>query len=243
MNLVKTGEYTQNVFNWVLSTLKNENNEVFFIAKEICEILEYSNHSKAIDDHVWEEYKLKLDNETLLSLGFNLGQRGGIVISESGMYQLVLTSKSKNAKPFQKWVYEDILPSIRKHGIYATEVTIENMINDPDFAIRVLTKLKEEKALRIEAEKKNAILMHVNKPYSATEIAKEIGLSSAKKLNDILCERKIQFKQNGTWVPYSQYSTQGYFDIKQEVLDNGRVVYHRMITQLGREFIINLLKK
>jgi phage antirepressor YoqD-like protein len=116
------------------------------------------------------------------------------------------------------------------------------MIADPDFAIQLLTNLKEEKALRLEAEKKNAILMHVNKSYTITEIAKECGLSSAQKLNELLCEKKIQYKSNGTYVPFSQYSTQGYFDIKQEVLDSGRVIYHRRVTQMGREFILNLFK-
>lgn len=242
MNLVKTGEHTHELFGR-LTTIKNENEENFLIGKEVCRILGYANPNEAISYHVREKHKQKLDSTVLMSLGIDLGQRGGWIISEAGFYSLVMRSKLETAEKFQDWVVEDVLPSIRKNGMYATDVTIDKMIADPDFAIKLLTNLKEEKALRIEAEKKNAILMHVNKPYSATEIAKEIGLSSAKKLNDILCERKIQFKQNGTWVPYSQYSTQGYFDIKQEVLDNGRVVYHRMITQLGREFIINLLKK
>jgi phage regulator Rha-like protein len=108
--------------------------------------------------------------------------------------------------------------------------------------LEILTMAIESERRAIEAESKVAILMHVNKNYTITEIAKEIGLSSAKKLNDILCEKKIQFKQNGTYVPYSQYSTQGYFDIKQEVLDNGHVIYHRRVTQIGRDFILNLFK-
>ena len=189
-----------------------------------------------------DKHKSELNRETLLSFGVDLGQRGGWIISEAGLYSLVMKSKLETAEIFQDWVVEEVLPSIRKHGMYATEITIDKMINDPDFAIELLTKLKEEKSARIEAEKKNAILMHVNKTYTVTEVAKEIGLSSAIKLNDILCEKKVQFKSNGTYVPYSKYSTLGYFDIKQEVLDNGRVIYHRRITQMGRDFIINLLK-
>jgi phage antirepressor YoqD-like protein len=108
--------------------------------------------------------------------------------------------------------------------------------------LEILTMAIESEKRAIEAESKVAILMHVNKNYTITEIAKEIGLSSAKKLNDILCDKKIQFKQNGTYVPYSQYSTQGYFDINQEVLDNGHVIYHRRVTQIGRDFILNLFK-
>ncbi|WP_242827836.1 phage antirepressor KilAC domain-containing protein [Enterocloster clostridioformis] len=100
--------------------------------------------------------------------------------------------------------------------------------------------MKEERAARLVAEKKNAILMHVNKTYTMTEIAKELGLKSAIELNKLLAEKKIQYKVNETWVMYSQYSNLGYEEIKQEVLDNGKVIYHRRITQMGREFILNL---
>lgn len=76
-----------------------------------------------------------------------------------------------------------------------------------------------------------------------TEIAKELNLKSATELNRMLSERKIQYKVNGTWVMYSDYSNQGYEDIKQEVLDSGKVVYHRRITQMGREFILDLFDR
>jgi hypothetical protein len=132
------------------------------------------------------------------------------------------------------------LPAIRKHGIYATDKVIDDILNNPDFGIELLTKLKEERAARLVAEKKNAILMHVNKTYTMTEIAKELGLKSAIELNKLLAEKKIQYKVNETWVMYSQYSNLGYEEIKQEVLDNGKVIYHRKITQMGREFILNL---
>ena len=129
---------------------------------------------------------------------------------------------------------------IRKHGIYATDNVIDKILDNPDFGIELLTKLKEERAARIEAERKNAILTHVNKTYTMTEIAKELNLKSATELNKILSEKKIQYKINDTWVMFSDYSNLGYENIKQEVLDSGKVIYHRRITQLGREFILGL---
>ena len=84
--------------------------------------------------------------------------------------------------------------------------------------------------------------MHVNKTYTTTEIAKELNMRSAIELNRKLAEMGIQFKQNGTWVLYSDYANLGYEEIKQEVLDNGIVVYHRRWTQKGRRFILNLFK-
>ena len=85
--------------------------------------------------------------------------------------------------------------------------------------------------------------MHVNKTYTATEIAKELNMRSAQELNSRLGEMGIQFKVNNTWVFYSKYSNLGYEEVKQEVLDSGKVVYHRKFTQLGRDFILGLFNK
>lgn len=212
------------------------NEEPYFVGKDVAEILGYSNASKALADHVDDDDKL--NNESLSSLG----QRGGWIINESGLYSLILCSKLPSAKRFKKWITSEVLPSIHKHGLYATDNVIDNILNNPDFGIELLTKLKEERAARVEAERKNAILMHVNKTYTVTEIAKELGLRSATQLNRILAEKKIQYQVNGTWVMYSRYSDQGYEEIKQEVLDSGRVIYHRRITQMGREFILSLFQ-
>ena len=89
-------------------------------------------------------------------------------------------------------------------------------------------------------EHKNSILMHVSKVYTATEIAKELDMRSAQELNQKLEDMGIQYKVNETWVLTAEYAGSGYFDIKQNVLDSGKVVYDRKITQLGRDFIVNL---
>lgn len=212
------------------------NEEPYFVGKDVAEILGYSNASKALADHVDDDDKL--NNESLSSLG----QRGGWIINESGLYSLILCSKLPSAKRFKKWITSEVLPLIHKHGLYATDQVIDNILNNPNFGIELLTRLKEERAARVEAERKNAILMHVNKTYTVTEIAKELGLRSATQLNRILAEKKIQYQVNGTWVMYSRYNDQGYEEIKQEVLDSGRVIYHRRITQMGREFILSLFQ-
>ena len=196
--------------------------------------LGYKDTSDALKKHVADEDKL---TRCFTDSGQN---RQMYVINESGLYSLIFGSKLESAQKFKHWVTSEILPSIRKNGIYATDKVIDDILNNPDFGIELLTKLKEERAARVEAEKTNAILMHVNKTYTMTEIAKEIGLKSAVELNKILSEKKIQYKVNGTWVMYSDYSNCGYEEIKQEVLDNGHVIYHRKITQLGRKFILGL---
>ena len=213
------------------------NNETYFVGKDVAEALGYKNTRDALVAHVAEEDK----NTVAISDG-NRGNPNQTVINESGLYALIFGSKLESAKRFKHWVTSEILPSIRKHGIYATDNVIDNILNNPDFGIELLTKLKEERAARLEAERKNAILTHVNKTYTMTEIAKELNMKSATELNKYLAEKKIQYKVNGTWVFYSDYSNLGYEDIKQEVLDSGKVIYHRKITQLGREFIIGLFE-
>lgn len=208
--------------------------EPWIVGKDVATALGYADTFGALKKHV-------MDSDKLVCQIDSAGQKRDVtVINESGVYTLIFGSKLKSAENFKHWVTDEVLPCIRKNGIYATDNVIDNILNNPDFGIELLTKLKEERAARIEAEKTNAILMHVNKTYTMTEIAKEIGLKSANELNKILAEKKIQYKSNGTWVMYSDYSDLGYESIKQEALDNGHVIYHRRITQLGRKFILGL---
>lgn len=140
--------------NEELGTVRSilQNDETWFVAKDVTDILGYTNQSKALIDHVDEEDKL--NNETLLSLG----QRGGWLINESGLYSLILSSKMPKAKLFKRWVTSEVLPSIRKNGMYATDITIDKMIADPDFAIDLLINLKNEKAKRLKAEQQAEVL-------------------------------------------------------------------------------------
>lgn len=211
--------------------------EPLFCAKDVAIALGYSDTSDAISRHC------KSGEKVFCPHANGVGGTNMIYIPEKDVYRLIMRSNLPNAEQFQDWVCDEVLPSIRKHGIYATENVIDQILNNPDFGIELLTKLKEEREARVEAEKKNAILMHVNKTYTATEIAKELGLKSAVELNKMLESKKVQFKIDGTWVLYSDYSQCGYEEVKQEVLDNGKVIYHRRFTQLGREFILKTFGK
>jgi len=152
-------------------------NEPWFVGKDVTDILGYLNPSKALSDHVDEEDKL--NNESLSSLG----QRGGWLINESGLYSLVLSSKMPEAKKFKRWVTTDILPAIRKHGAYMTDSVLEQAVSDPDFMIGLLTNLKEEKEKRQLAEETN----EKNKPkvlmaetMLASKESKDVGILSTK---------------------------------------------------------------
>ena len=130
--------------------------EPYFVGKDVAEALGYADPSSAVSKNVDAEDKTTL----LLEQDGSNYKSKTTVISESGLYALIFGSKLESAKKFKHWVTSEILPSIRKHGIYATDNVIDNILNNPDFGIELLTKLKEERVARVEAEKKNAILLH-----------------------------------------------------------------------------------
>jgi anti-repressor protein len=200
-----------------------------FLAKDVAEWIEHSNSTvmlQSIDD-----------SEKVLNNVYTLGgSQETWFLTEDGLYEVLMQSRKPIAKEFKKQV-KQILKDIRKHGMYAKEELLDN----PDLLFDVLIKYREERKKRLELEQTNTILMHVNKTYTATEIAKELGIPSAIALNRKLYDMKIQFKQNDTYVLYSRYADKGYVEIKQEVMDNGKVIYHRRWTQLGREFLLKLI--
>lgn len=124
------------------------NGEFWLVGKDVASILGYADENKAIAMHVDDEDKL--NDKTALSLG----QRGGWLINESGLYSLVISSKLPTAKKFKRWVTSEVLPSIRKHGAYMTPETLEAAILNPDYLLKVATALKEETDKRKALEAK-----------------------------------------------------------------------------------------
>lgn len=132
----------------------NINGEPWFVGKDVADILGYQNGSRDINRHVEEEDR----NKTMIFDGNQ--NKETIVINESGLYSLILSSKLPAAKEFKKWVTAEILPSIRKHGAYMTDTTLERVLTDPDFLIQLATELKKEK----EANKALETKIQADKP-------------------------------------------------------------------------------
>lgn len=256
MNELKIFENSE--FGKVRSVLIDD--EPWFVGKDVAKILGYQNASKALADHVSKEDKL--NNEMLLSLG----QRGGWLINESGLYSLILSSKMPRAREFKHWVTSEILPSIRRHGLYAVDEVLAN----PDMLINALTALKEERANRERLEDVNAVLEEQNAvqqqqiaelqpkasyydlvlnckdALSISVIAKDYGWS-ARRLNQFLHEKGVQYKQGNTWLLYARYAEKGYTSTKTSThLGHDGDVHtsvHTYWTQKGRLFIYDLLKE
>ena len=189
-----------------------QNNEPWFVAKDITKILGYQNSSKAIGDHV--DADDKLNNETLSSLG----QRGGWLINESGLYSLILSSKLPTAKQFKRWVTSGVLPELRKTGSYS--LTIPKTLPE---ALRAYADEVEShnatKAIVAQQEQQIAefkpVKDYVDKILSSksclaiTQIAADYGLS-AQELNKILHEAGLQRKVGDQWILYKQHMAKGF---------------------------------
>lgn len=195
-------------FNAVpLRTMIDEDGDPWFVAKDACDILEISNNRDAISQLDSDE-----KNTVVISDGIP-GNPNKTIISEPGLYKLIMRSRKPEAKTFQRWVTHEVLPSIRKRGIYATETTIDQILADPDFGIRLLTDLKEERAKRIEAEnqikelapKAKALEDFTNVPETllvrdAAKLLSNAGTPiGEKKLREWLNRYGWTYRHAGTW--------------------------------------------
>lgn len=219
------------------------NDEPYFIGKDIASILQYTNTAKAIRDHVDTEDKLR---ERIFLSGQN---REVIFVNESGLYSLILFSKMPMAKKFKRWVTTEVLPTVRKHGMYANEDTIEKMLADPDSMIKILTELKKEREQRIKLENENAALLP--DANMARDIIKYDGMYTLKEVSDLieigrttLCSllrtSGVLNKQTGYNLPLNKFIKSGHFAVKIKEMSNTPVA---LITPKGLKYIYKLIKK
>ena len=190
-----------------LRTMTDEAGDPWFVAKDVCDILGLENSRKATAD-------LDLDEKNTVTISDGIpGNPNKTIISEPGLYKLIMRSRKPEAKEFQRWITHEVLPTIRKHGIYATETTIDQILANPDFGIRLLTSLKEERAKRIEAEnqvkelepKAKALDDFTNVPDAllVREAAKLLSNAGTpigeKELREWLSRHGWTYRHAGTW--------------------------------------------
>ena len=239
--------------------------EPWFVGNDVATILGYRDVNQVLLNNVEEEdrkylkfkaFSVKTEANNSNNLRELLWNKPNdfsdkCLINESGIYSLIIRSKLKSAKQFQRYVTSEVLPAIRKHGAYMTPELIEQVITSPDFIIQLATKLKEETA----AKNKALEVIEVQKPkvkyydevldskdgYTMTTIAKSFG-TDAVRLNAYLKSKGVQYKQDSIWVLYQKYENCGYTQTKTYSA-NGSHMITTVWTQKGREFIYKLLKE
>lgn len=230
----------------------NINGEPMFVGKDVAEILGYINPRDALAKRVDDEDKGVAKCDTL----------GGVqeltVINESGLYSLILSSKLPKAKRFKHWVTSEVLPAIRKHGVYA----VDEVLNNPDMLITALQELKAEREKRKMLEATAAVqrqqitemqpkasyydvVLNCKDLVAISTISKDYGWS-ATKMNSYLHRKGVQYKQGEIWLLYQKYAAQGFTSTKVHSYNgsDGEIHTrpHTYWTQKGRLFIYSLLK-
>ena len=224
--------------------LADEKGEPLFVAKDVCDILGLSDVSMSLK---------KLDeDEKLIQKLFVSGQYRNIwLINESGFYSLVLRSNKSQAKKFKKWVTSEVLPAIRKYGVYATPNTLEEIISNPEFGIKLLQKLKQEREEKaklkekvIELKPKAFFAEVVNNSENlilVREFAKLISRDNfsigERKLYEWLRNQDYLMKDNQ---PYQKYVDMGIFKVVEsaKTTSKGTSIYKTTkITGKGQVYL------
>ena len=214
--------------------------EPWFVGKDVADILGYSDTAQAVRKRIDDEDKGVVEMTT------PGGKQNMVVINESGLYSLILSSKLPTAKAFKCWVTSEVLPTIRKHGAYMDTDIIEKSLADPDFLIQLATTLKEEKQRRMEAEAKIAADEHKVDFYDAVGntsatltverfaklVTEKLGINTGRN-RMFQWLRKNGFLQANN-MPYQRYINNGWFKT-YEVIKAGHAFTVPSITGKGQQ--------
>jgi anti-repressor protein len=214
--------------------------EPWFVGKDVADILGYSDTAQAVRKRIDDEDKGVVEMTT------PGGKQNMVVINESGLYSLILSSKLPTAKAFKRWVTSEVLPTIRKHGAYMDTDIIEKSLADPDFLIQLATTLKEEKQRRMEAEAKIAADEHKVDFYDAVGntsatltverfaklVTEKLGINTGRN-RMFQWLRKNGFLQANN-MPYQRYINNGWFKT-YEVIKAGHAFTVPSITGKGQQ--------
>lgn len=244
----------QKVFNYGSSEVRTvlSGNDVWFVAKDICQVLGIKNHSDAIS-------RLSIKQKSVLGISDPHGRvQKTTVINEPAIYKLVFRSNKPEAEKFSDWVTEEVLPSIRQHGAYMTNQTLEKALMEPDFLIQLATNLKNEQQSRqlaeTKLEKQQPLVRFAEKCMAAEtsllvrELAKlccKNGITTGeKRLWQQLRDWGLVFKNKNE--PKQEYVDRGYFEISQGVKESSKGSFTWLtmrITPKGQAYIIERLHK
>lgn len=224
------------------------NNMPYFVGKDVAEILGYARPKDAISTHCKGAVKY--------SIPTNGGKQAVLCIPESDLYKLIFRSKLPNAEQFTDWVTSEVLPTIRKTGMFITDDLFTELMNNP---IKFGEMLIDYGNLKKENQQQQQELL-INRPKAKyydtilqstsvmpiSLIAKDYGMS-AIAFNKLLNEHKIQYKQSGTWLLYNKYADKGYTQSKtsEYTTSTGEIKtsIHTYWTQKGRLFLYDFLKE
>lgn len=232
--------------------MTDDQGELLFILKDICDALDLGNN---------REVARRLDEDDVSSTDVidNLGRTQKTnVVTEAGLYEVIFMSRKPEAKAFKRWVTSEVLPSIRKHGMYATPATIEDMIGNPDIIIQLATTLKEERAARAQAEAEVEAQRPVAALGRAIETAEGDLTPSAfgkilsnthkdmgpNKFCRWLLDNNFAFRDGrGKIIPMQDAVNRGILILTERIDTGGKLRPQLLVTPQGQTYFANILSK
>ena len=236
-------------------TIIDKNNDVWFIGKEICDKLKYTNVTKTIQDHIDKEDRLNLTNETLMSLGIDLGQRGGWVINESGLYSLILSSKLPSAKEFKHWITKEVIPSIRKNGTYNIQsipsYQIENPIERAKKWIEEETIRQQQQAQLTEQKPLVEFANHIGKASDCIDMNEFAKMLKKENIENMGRNRLFEWLRThgilmSNNLPYQRYMEGGYFKVVETIkhIAYGDKLFSKcLVTGKGQIYLVEKIRE
>lgn len=244
------------IFNYSGNEVRTiqKDGEPWFVLKDVCDVLGLTTPARVAE-------RLDGDEVSQTHLTDSLGRtQPTTIINESGLYNVILRSDKPEAKPFRKWVTAEVLPSIRKHGAYMTENTLENMIASPEFGIKLLTALQEEREQRVKLEAKvesdapKVLFADAVNASHTTILVGELAKLLKQNGKDIGQNRLFAYlRDNGYLIkrsgrdynmPTQRSMERGWFTIKERTVQepNGSISVKKtpLVTGKGQQYFINL---
>ena len=214
-----------------IRTVERDGNP-WFVAADVCRALEIQQTTRACE-------RLQEDEKGVSSIHTPGGDQEMLIVSEPGLYALVLGSRKPEAVAFQRWITHEVIPSIRKHGAYATANVLDQIIADPEFGLRLITALKEEReknaALQPKADYFDA-LVDRNLLTGVRQTAKELKVKPKQFVQELIDGKYVYRDQKGNLQPYAEHVTAGLFSLKECKSDrNGWSGTQLLVTPKGRE--------
>lgn len=241
------------IFNYNSNEVRTvqQNGEPWFVLSDICKVLGLGSPHKVAD-------RIDGDERNQIPVIDSLGRaQETTVISESGLYAVILRSDKPEAKPFRKWVTSEVLPSIRKHGAYMTQTTLQEALCNPDALFQIVSALKEESDKRKALEIQNSALavdLAIAQPkadyfddcmargglMNFRDTAKLLGMRQKEFIDNLLRDSYLYRDKRGRLLPY-QKRNNGYLEVKEAFNNssdwNG---VQTLVTPKGREFFRSL---
>lgn len=233
-----------------IRVMTDEQGEPLFVLKDICDVLEIGNPSdvaRRLDEDGVDSIEV-LDNRGV--------QQKTNVVTEAGLYEVIFMSRKPEAKAFRRWVTSEVLPSIRKHGMYATPATVEDMIADPDNMIKLLTAIKEEREARAKAE----ATLEAQRPVAALGkaietaegdltpsafgkiLSKTIKTMGPNKFCRWLLDNNFAFRNGqGNIIPMQGAVNRGILTLTERIGPAGKIRPQLLVTPAGQSYFAGIL--